>query len=234
MKKQSNFDFIKGETLLFDKPISWTSFDVVRKVRMEVSKALGIKKIKVGHGGTLDPLATGLMIVCTGKATKRFDELIGLDKVYSGTFCLGATTPSYDLETEVDKEYDISHITEAQIKELAAEFVGQQMQTPPIYSAIKVEGKRLYEKARKGETLEIKQREVHIYSFKIDTISLPIISFTIHCSKGTYIRSIAYDFGKRLNSGAYLASLRRLQIGEFCLENAWDVDDFVKSIKPKE
>jgi len=231
MKKQSSFDFIKGEVLLFDKPISWTSFDVVGKVRAEVRKVLGIKKIKVGHGGTLDPLATGLMIVCTGKATKKFNELIGLDKTYSGTFHIGATTPSYDLETEIDEKFDISHITEKQIKDLATEFIGKQMQTPPIYSAIKVKGQRLYEKARKGEDVEIKKREINIYQFNIDAISLPEISFTIHCSKGTYIRSIAYDFGKRLNSGAYLSSLRRLQIGEFSIDNAWNIKEFVKNIK---
>jgi tRNA pseudouridine55 synthase len=230
MEKQSHFNFIEGETLLFDKDATWTSFDLVRKVRAEIRYALGIKKIKVGHGGTLDPLATGLMIVCTGKSTKKFDELIGLDKVYSGTIFLGATTPSYDLETEIDNNFDISHITEEQIQSLAKDFVGKQMQTPPIYSALKVKGQRLYEKARKGESVEIKKREVTIFKFDIDAISLPEITFTIHCSKGTYIRSVAHDFGKRLNSGAYLASLRRLKIGEFTLDNAWKIDEFVKNI----
>ncbi len=223
-------DFIEGELLLIDKEVHWSSFDVVKKIRSAIKQKLQIKKIKVGHGGTLDPLASGLMIVCTGKATKQFAQLIDLDKSYSGTMVLGATTPSFDLETAINNRFDISSINEHQILKTAKSFIGTQLQTPPVYSAIKVEGQRLYIKARKGESPEIAQRQIQIYSFEINTISLPEITFTIRCSKGTYIRSIVSDFGKKLENGAYLKSLRRETIGNFNIEDAWTIEDFLQDL----
>ena len=232
--EKKEFDFIEGELLLIDKEIHWSSFDVVKKSRSVIKQKLQIKKIKVGHGGTLDPLASGLMIVCTGKATKRFAQLIDLDKTYSGTMVLGATTPSFDLETEIDHKFDISSISEQKIIDIAKSFIGIQLQTPPVYSAIKLNGQRLYHKARKGESPEIKQREIQVYSFDINTISLPEIAFTIRCSKGTYIRSIVNDFGKKLENGAYLKSLRREAIGDFKIDDAWTITDFLQYLGKKQ
>jgi tRNA pseudouridine55 synthase len=208
------YDFPAGEVLLVDKPAGWTSFDVVNKIRHMLRHYLGIKKIKVGHAGTLDPLATGLLLVCAGKATKRINEYTGMDKEYTGTMFIGATTPSYDLETEIDNEYDTSHITEDMIRETAQAFTGTIRQVPPAFSAVKVDGKRAYLKARQNQEIAIPEREVVIHEFEILRANLPEIGFRVACSKGTYIRSLAHDFGKALQSGAYLKSLRRTAIGD--------------------
>ncbi len=220
-------DFQTGTTLLINKPLRWTSFDVVNKVRSRLKHFLGAKKIKVGHSGTLDPLATGLLILCTGRATKSLNDLQGLDKVYSGTFHLGATTPSYDKETAPDKHFETNHITPELIEQLRQSFVGDIEQLPPMYSAIKVDGQPLYRKARKGVMVELKPRPVTIHEFEILSVEMPTIAFRVKCSKGTYIRSLAYDFGKALNSGAYLSSLVREKIDTYSLENAWDLEELV-------
>jgi tRNA pseudouridine55 synthase len=227
MSKLTEEDFKNGQILLFDKPLEWTSFQMVNKVRWLIRKNFNIKKIKVGHAGTLDPLATGLLILCTGKMTKRIEEYQGQEKEYTGTFTLGATTPSYDMETEVDETYPIDHITDEKIYEATKYFTGDIQQYPPVFSALKKEGKRLYEYARKGEEVEIAARNVHISVFEITAISMPYVEFRVVCSKGTYIRSLAHDFGKELNSGAYLSALRRTRIGEFDVKNALSVDSFV-------
>lgn len=213
-------DFEKGEVLLFDKPLKWTSFDLVRKVR-------GLIRIKkVGHAGTLDPLATGLMIICTGKMTKQIDTFQAQIKEYTGTFKLGATTPCYDMEQPEDATFPTEHISEQMIREMVNQFTGVISQLPPPHSAVKVDGKRAYELARKGKEVVMKSREVTIEAFEITGINMPEVSFRIVCSKGTYIRSIAHDFGKVLGSGAYLTSLCRTRIGEFRLENAMQLADF--------
>jgi tRNA pseudouridine55 synthase len=217
----------KGQVLLIDKPLHWTSFDVVNKLRYAILKKFNLKKFKVGHAGTLDPLATGLLIICVGKATKKIHLYQNSDKEYTGTFFIGATTPSYDLETEVNQTFKTEHITDEMIYETAKSFVGIQQQTPPIFSAIKKKGKRLYEHARKGEEVEIKSRQVEIKSFEILSINLPEIRFKVTVSKGTYIRSLAYDFGKALMSGAYLAELRRTKIGDFTVEQAIDYQNWI-------
>lgn len=218
------FDFINGEQLLINKPKNWTSFDVVKKVRYAV------KVKKVGHAGTLDPLATGLVILCTGKKTKTINELMGFDKEYTGEFCIGATTPSYDLETEVDQTFPIDHITDKMIYDAAESFVGVISQIPPAHSAIKVDGKRAYSLARNGEDPKLKPRELTIHEFEITNIELPTIKFRVKCSKGTYIRSLAYDFGKKLNSGGYLQELTRTKIGDFKLEDAYDLNELIEKI----
>ena len=220
-----------GQVLLIDKPLTWTSFQVVNKLRWEIRQRFNIKKIKVGHAGTLDPLATGLLIICTGKQTKQIDTYQGQIKEYIGTFTLGATTPSYDLETEIDNTFPTAHITEELLHETTKQFVGEIQQKPPIFSAIKKEGKRLYELARKGETTEIKERTVTISSFEITEIKLPEVGFRIICSKGTYIRSIAFDFGKALNSGGHLSALRRTKIGDFSVDNALSLEGFINNLK---
>jgi tRNA pseudouridine55 synthase len=204
----------EGRVLLIDKPFEWTSFDVVNKLRYK----LKIKKI--GHAGTLDPLATGLLIICVGKMTKRIDEFMGLEKEYTGKFVLGQTTPSHDLETDVSESKDVSHLTEEKIRQATRPFIGKVLQVPPLHSAIKVGGKRAYEFARKGKPLELKSREVEISDFEITDIALPIVSFRIVCSKGTYIRSIARDYGEALGTGAYLSELCRTRIGIFLLQDA--------------
>lgn len=224
-------DYKNGQVLLIDKPLTWTSFQVVNKLRWEIKQRFKIKKIKVGHAGTLDPLATGLLILCTGKQTKQIDTYQGQIKEYTGTFTIGATTPSYDLETEIDKTYSIEHISEELLKKTTKHFLGEIQQKPPIFSAIKKDGKRLYEMARKGETTEIKARTVTINEFEITKVNLPAVDFRIVCSKGTYIRSIAFDFGQALNSGAHLSALRRTKIGDFSVENALSVDEFIASLK---
>lgn len=224
-------DFKNGQVLLIDKPLTWTSFQVVNKLRWHIKQRFRIKKIKVGHAGTLDPLATGLLIICTGKQTKEIHTYQGQIKEYTGTFTLGSTTPSYDLETEVDQTFSTEHITEELLKETTEQFLGEIQQKPPIFSAIKKDGKRLYELARKGETTEIKARLVTVDTFKITKINLPEVDFRIVCSKGTYIRSLAYDFGNALNSGAHLSALRRTKIGEFSVDDAISIDDFIKSIE---
>ena len=220
-----------GQVLLIDKPLTWTSFQVVNKLRWEIRQRFNIKKIKVGHAGTLDPLATGLLIICTGKQTKQIDTYQGQVKEYTGTFTLGGTTPSYDLETEIDNIFPTAHITEELLHETTKQFMGEIQQKPPIFSAIKKDGKRLYELARKGETTEIKERTVTVSSFEITKIKLPEVEFRIICSKGTYIRSIAFDYGKALNSGGYLSALRRTKIGNFSVDDAFSVEEFITNLK---
>lgn len=220
-----------GQVLLIDKPLTWTSFQVVNKLRWEIRQRFNIKKIKVGHAGTLDPLATGLLIICTGKQTKQIDTYQGQVKEYTGTFTLGGTTPSYDLETEIDNTFPTAHITEELLHETTKQFIGEIQQKPPIFSAIKKDGKRLYELARKGETIEIKERTVTVSSFEITKIKLPEVEFRIICSKGTYIRSIAFDYGKALNSGGYLSALRRTKIGNFSVDDAFSVEEFINNLK---
>ena len=222
--------FLDGQVISIKKPINWTSFDVVKKIRNSIKKKFNLKKIKVGHAGTLDPLATGLLIVCTGKFTKKINEIQKKNKVYIGEIVLGATTPSYDLETPINMKYNTEHITEEMIYNNCINFEGKLMQKPPIYSAIKKSGERLYKKARRGETIEIKSREIEIISFNILTINLPNIKVKINCSKGTYIRSIANDFGKLLNSGAYLGKLERTQIGCYKLNQAITVEEFISKL----
>ena len=227
-------DYKNGKLLLFDKPLEWTSFQLVNKVRWLIRKNYNIKKIKVGHAGTLDPLATGLMIICTGKYTKRINEFMGQEKTYTGTITVGATTPSYDLETAIDETFSTAHITDEAIYAFAKAYTGTIQQRPPIFSALKKDGKRLYEFARKGQEVDIPLREVTISRFDITRINLPEIDFEVQCSKGTYIRSLAYDFGKGLQSGAYLTSLQRTQIGDFKLTNAIQLGDFEQSFESGE
>jgi tRNA pseudouridine55 synthase len=224
-------DYKDGQVLLIDKPLTWTSFQVVNKLRWEIRQRFNIKKIKVGHAGTLDPLATGLLIICTGKQTKQIDTYQGQIKEYTGTFTLGATTPSYDLETKIDNTFPIAHITEVLLHETTKQFTGEIQQKPPIFSAIKKDGKRLYELARKGETTEIKERTVTVDTFEIIRINLPEVDFRIICSKGTYIRSIAFDYGKALNSGGHLSALRRTKIGNFSVNDALSVEGFIDNLK---
>ena len=221
------YDFLAGATLLVDKPQDWTSFDVVNKIRFRLKHRLGVKKIKVGHAGTLDPMATGLLIICTGKHTKKLHEFQGLGKTYTGIIKLGESTPSYDAETEPDETFPVDHITEAKILETAIKFIGEQDQVPPMFSAIKVDGQPLYKKARKGEVVERKSRRVSINEFEITRIEMPEIHFRVSCSKGTYIRSLAHDFGQALNSGGHLINLVRTAIGEFDLENAWNLEALI-------
>lgn len=213
-------DYKEGQVLLIDKPLEWTSFQVVNKIRWHIRQRFGIKKIKVGHAGTLDPLATGLLILCTGKFTKKIDQYQGQIKEYTGEITLGATTPSYDLETEVNETFSIDHITEDLIYKTTEQFTGDIEQVPPIFSAIKKDGVRLYELAREGKTTEIKTRNITINTFEITKVNLPKVEFRVVCSKGTYIRSLAFDFGKALNSGGYLSKLRRTKIGNFNVDNA--------------
>ncbi len=220
-------DFQNGQILLIDKPLGWSSFQAVNKLKYTLINKVGLpKKFKIGHAGTLDPLATGLLLVCTGKFTKRITELQGQAKEYTGTFYIGATTPSYDLETEIDENFSISHIDENLIHETVKQFLGEIDQKPPLYSAIKKEGIRLYEYARAGETVEIATRKTTIHEFEIIRTALPEIDFRVVCSKGTYIRSLAFDFGKALHSGAHLTVLRRTKIGDYNLNNAVDVTLF--------
>jgi len=229
-KINSETDFLEGQVLLFNKPLGWSSFDVVKKVRGIIKSVKNIRKIKVGHAGTLDPLADGLLIICTGKFTKRIDEIQGQKKVYTGEITLGATTPSYDKETEVDQTFDVSKITDKIIHKTSKKFEGKIMQKPPIFSALKREGKRLYKHAREGTKIEINAREVEIEKFKITSIEMPKITFKIVCSKGTYIRSLAHDFGKELNNGAHLSSLKREMIGNFSLSDSISIDSFKENI----
>ena len=224
-------EFKDGQVLLIDKPLNWTSFQVVNKVRWLIKQRFGLKKIKVGHAGTLDPLATGLLILCTGKFTKRIETFQAQEKEYTGTFTLGATTPSYDLETEIDQTFEISKITSEEIYKATEQFTGEIQQQPPIFSALKKEGKRLYEYARAGEKVEIPTRTVHISAFEITRIELPEVDFRVACSKGTYIRSLAHDFGKALNNGAHLSALRRTKIGDFSVENATTIEAFEASLQ---
>ena len=217
-------DIQDGKVLLVDKPLTWTSFDVVKYIRKSLVSKFKIKRIKVGHAGTLDPLATGLLIICIGKQTKQISIYQNLSKTYTGKFKLGETTPSYDAETEVNKSFNYDHIKEKDIINLSQKFTGKLMQKPPIFSALKKNGKRMYEYARENKKIEIQEREINIYEFEIIKFTDPYIEFKITCSKGTYIRSIANDFGKKLNSGSYLSELRRINIGEFSVLNALQIE----------
>ena len=223
-------DFKSGQVLLIDKPLNWTSFQVVNKLRWHIKKSFNIKKIKVGHAGTLDPLATGLLVICTGKQTKQINTYQGQIKEYTGTFTLGATTPSYDLETQINATFATDHISEDLLNKTTKEFLGDIQQKPPIFSAIKKDGKRLYELARKGETTEIQSRTVSILEFEITRVNLPNVEFRVVCSKGTYIRSLANDFGAAINSGAHLSALRRTKIGDFSVNNAQTIEDFITEL----
>ncbi len=224
-------DYQDGQILLIDKPLHWSSFQAVNKMKWALITKLGLpKKFKIGHAGTLDPLATGLLLICTGKFTKRITELQGQAKEYTGTFFIGATTPSYDLETEIDQTFPITHIDENLIHETVKQFLGEIDQKPPIFSAIKKDGKRLYEHARAGETVEIASRKTTVHEFEITRVALPEIDFRIVCSKGTYIRSLAFDFGKAMNSGSHLTVLRRTKIGNYDVADALDVTLFEQSL----
>jgi tRNA pseudouridine55 synthase len=230
-------DFRTGEVLLIHKPLTWTSFQVVNKMKWLIknhpSLLLDGKRVqpKIGHAGTLDPLATGLLIVCTGKQTKNIEKYQAQEKEYTGTFYIGATTPCYDLEKEIDGTYPTDHITEAMILETTKQFIGKIQQTPPIYSAIKIGGKRAYDIARAGETAEIKPKEITITVFEITRIALPVIDFRVVCSKGTYIRSLARDFGLALNSGAHLTALCRTRIGDYELTKSMSIEEFENNLK---
>ena len=217
LESYSEEELRSGVVFLIDKPLEWTSFQVVNKLRWVIKKTHNIKKIKVGHAGTLDPLATGLLIVCVGKKTKEIEVFQGKEKEYTGTILVGATTPSFDLETEIDKTYSIDGITAADLEKAAESLTGDIDQYPPVFSAVKIDGKRAYESARKGEEVEVKLRKVKVSKFDIDSSEFPKVHFRIVCSKGTYIRSIASDFGKALNSGAHLSSLRRERIGQYSI-----------------
>ncbi len=219
-------DFLNGQVLLVDKPMGWSSFQAVNSIKWTLRRKFDLKKIKVGHAGTLDPLATGLLLICTGKFTKKIQELQGQLKEYTGTITLGATTPSFDLETEIDQSYPTDHLTEEQISNTTSKFLGKIEQQPPVFSAIKKDGKRLYEYAREGVNVEIKSRTIEILEFEILSISLPKVNFRVVCSKGTYIRSLAHDFGKALSSGGYLSALRRTKIGDYNVNNALEPKRF--------
>lgn len=225
-------DYQEGQILLIDKPLKWSSFQAVNKLKFGLIKELKLpKKFKIGHAGTLDPLASGLLLICTGKFTKRIEELQGQAKEYTGTITVGATTPSYDLETEINATFPTEHITQALINETLPQFIGEIDQKPPVFSAIKKDGKRLYESARAGIEVEIKTRKVMVSEFEITRIALPEIDFRIVCSKGTYIRSIAYDFGLALNSGGHLTALRRTKIGEYSVKNATEPEAFIEGLQ---
>ena len=223
-------EYLSGKLLLIDKPLNWTSFQVVNKIRWLIRNKFSLKKIKVGHAGTLDPLATGLLIICTGKMTKEISKFQIQTKKYTGTFLLGTTTPSYDLETEPNKTFPIDHVTEDLITKSVQKFIGKIKQKPPIFSAIKKNGKRLYESARRGEDVIIEDREIEIFSFNILKIDIPNIDFEVECSKGTYIRSLANDFGEELSSGATLTKLKRTKIGKYSVDKSISIDKFINSL----
>ena len=225
-----NADFISGVTILVDKPLNWTSFDVVNKIRFALRKKLGVKKIKVGHAGTLDPLATGLLIIAIGKDTKLINTYQGMDKEYTGTMVLGATTQSFDSEFEPDNYFPTEHITQDLLEKIRKEFTGVIEQVPPKYSAVKIDGRSAYKLARKGIDFEIKKRQVKIFEFEFLKVDMPEIEFRVKCEKGTYIRSLVNDFGKALNSGAYLTSLRRIGIGDFNVEMAFDLNALIENL----
>lgn len=218
----SKDEFLEGQILLLDKPLSWTSFQAVNSVKWTIRKKFQLKKLKIGHAGTLDPLATGLLVVCTGKFTKKIAELQAQLKEYTGTITLGATTPSYDLETEVQEMCATDGLSEQEIIQATAQFTGKIEQKPPLFSALKKDGKRLYEYAREGVMVEVPSRSVEIYVFEITDINMPNVHFRVVCSKGTYIRSLAHDFGKALGVGGYLSALRRTKIGDYYVDNAVD------------
>jgi tRNA pseudouridine55 synthase len=220
-------DFAQGSTILVDKPLGWTSFDVVNKLRWHLRQRLGVKKLKVGHAGTLDPLATGLLVICIGKHTKNIEGFIADSKTYTGTFLLGKTTPSFDLETEYNQEFPTTHINEDILEQVRLSFLGKQQQVPPIFSAKQIDGKRAYDLARAGKEIVMKSNEIEIHSFTIDAQRFPEIDFEISCSKGTYIRSIAHDFGQKCESGASLIALRRTYSGSFSIADSKSVEDWI-------
>ncbi|WP_236975744.1 tRNA pseudouridine(55) synthase TruB [Membranihabitans maritimus] len=220
----------QGKVFLIDKPLEWTSFDVVAKLRNACKRVLNQKKYKVGHAGTLDPLASGLLIICTGKMTKQINQFQDLPKEYTGTIFLGATRPSFDKETPINEYFSTDHITEEMMQNAAAKLTGEIDQKVPIFSAVKVDGQRMYKLARKGEDVKIKSRKVFVEEFTINSVTFPEVEFKIRCSKGTYIRAMADDFGKLLNGGAYLSSLRRTAIGEYSVENAWEIEELVEEL----
>ncbi len=222
MDTRTKEDFLNGQLLLIDKPLGWSSFQAVNKLKWAIRKKFSLKKIKIGHAGTLDPLATGLLLICTGRFTKKISDLQGQIKEYTGTITLGATTPSYDLETEVNQTFPIEHITEAGIREVVKGFMGEIEQRPPVFSALKKDGKRLFEYAREGKEVDIKKRKITIFEFEITQVKLPELEFRVVCSKGTYIRSLAHDLGQVLESGGYLSRLRRTKIGDFNVDKAQD------------
>jgi tRNA pseudouridine55 synthase len=224
-------EVLNGQVMLIDKPLTWSSFQAVNKLKYSIKRRFDLpKKFKIGHAGTLDPLASGLLIICTGKFTKKITEIQAQPKEYIGTFFIGATTPSYDLETEIDQTYPITHIDDALIHQTVVQFLGEIDQKPPVFSAIKKDGVRLYEHARAGVEVEITSRKTTIYEFEITRIAMPEIDFRVVCSKGTYIRSLAYDFGKTMESGSHLTALRRTKIGDYKVENALTPEEFEKVI----
>jgi tRNA pseudouridine55 synthase len=227
-------DYLAGCTIVVDKPYTWTSFDVVNKIRWNLKQKLGVKNIKVGHAGTLDPLATGLLIVCIGKHTKLIDQIMGGEKTYTGTILLGKTTPSYDLESEYDQEFPTDHITAEMIENVRSSFVGEIQQVPPIFSAKQVDGKRAYDLARAGKDVILKANTITISDFKVSMDRFPEIDFEVSCSKGTYIRSIAYDFGKALQSGGVLTALRRTRSGNLNLDDSKSVDEWIDFIRKED
>lgn len=227
---KNSYDFINGEVLLFEKNIGWTSFDLVGRVRNAICKKLEIKKLKVGHAGTLDPLASGLMILCTGKATKKIELYQAGEKEYIATLKLGATTPSFDMETEEDKQYDFSFVTEDLLKAALKKFEGETDQIPPIFSAVKVKGKRAFNYARNGESLKLQPRKIVIRDIELLSFNLPVVSIRVVCGKGTYIRSLARDIGEELKCGAYLTGLQRTRIGDFKIENAMTIEYFLENL----
>jgi tRNA pseudouridine55 synthase len=232
MDLQTAEEFIAGKVILIDKEIDWTSFDVVNKIRISLRNFLNIKKIKVGHTGTLDPLATGLVILCTGKATKEIESYMGMNKEYIAEICLGSTTPSFDLETATNAEYPYEHITKELVVEALIHFLGESQQEPPIFSAMQIDGKRAYNMARDGETFKLKKRQITIFELELLSFNLPKVSIRILCSKGTYIRSFANDLGLFLNSGAHLSALRRTKIGPYSVNDAEKVSNFIKNLRP--
>jgi tRNA pseudouridine55 synthase len=233
MDTRTKEDFLNGQLLLIDKPLGWSSFQAVNKLKWVIRKKFDLKKFKIGHAGTLDPLATGLLLICTGKFTKTIDGLQGQFKEYTGTITFGSTTPSYDLETKVDATFPIDHISKVHILEATKKFIGTIEQVPPIFSALKKDGKRLYEYARDGIEVEIKKRRITISDFEITEVKMPEVTFRVRCSKGTYIRSLAHDFGKALQSGAHLSALRRTKIGDYNVNNAQNPVDFEQELLGK-
>jgi tRNA pseudouridine55 synthase len=224
------YDFLGGEVLLFDKDLEWTSFDLVQRVRNVLCRKMGIKKLKVGHAGTLDPLATGLMILCTGKSTKLIESFQEREKEYVATLKLGATTPSFDMETEEDSHSNINHVTPELLEKTLNKFLGKTEQVPPVFSAVKVKGKRAFDYARNGEDLKLQPKKIVIEKIVTESVNLPFVTIRVVCSKGTYIRALARDIGGELKCGAYLTSLRRTRIGEFSVENAMTAEYFLKNI----
>ncbi len=227
---KKTYDFLGGEVLLFDKAIEWTSFDLVQRVRNALCRKMGIKKMKVGHAGTLDPLATGLMILCTGKATKRIESLQEKEKEYRATLKLGATTPSFDMETSEENSGEVTHITKEKVETVLQKFLGKSEQIPPIFSAVKFKGKRAFDYARKGENVKLQPRRIVIVEIEMESFDLPYVTIRVVCNKGTYIRALARDIGKALGCGAYLTALRRTRIGDYKIENAFTIDFFLKNL----